>query len=183
MGGYIGFSRSKRAALAEEFGRYPATRAAQLLGVSTAAVKAVLVPHEWHHASKYFNRVDYYDISLLLDYADGETEGWSTEELDEAAETIRRLKDFKAPKTEENLFRANVHFILWTGTRKHPVANQFHYEGIVVEQHGKRLVFYTPDGKVCKMEGSNGTDVRPQNATPLAVKRQLNKWKREHEHL
>ena len=179
--GYVGFSRSVRAAQAEGEGLYPASVAAKLLGVSAAAIREFLCSDEWHHTSKYYNATDYYDVGFLLDYMDGETEGWSAEDLQEAKELLEQMKAFRAPKVERKMFRANVNFILWGGSRNHPKAYPYSYENIVVQQNGKRFTFYLPDGStVVKMEGSNGTEVFPQQATELAVKRQFNKWKREH---
>lgn len=63
------YSRSCNAEVAESQDRFPLTRAAQYLGLSSAAFKAGLSnagisTNEWHHVGKYANRVDYYDVSL-----------------------------------------------------------------------------------------------------------------------
>lgn len=67
--GYIGMSRSVRAAEAEEHGRLPLTRAikdlAGRLGITQKAARAALVrlgPCEYHHVGKYAAAIDYYDV-------------------------------------------------------------------------------------------------------------------------
>lgn len=64
------YSRSYNAERAEADDRYPRTRAAKHLGLSTKAFDAGCahmgyVSHEWHHVGKYANMVDYYDTKEL----------------------------------------------------------------------------------------------------------------------
>lgn len=68
--GYVGYSRSVRAALAEDGGKFPMIRAAKLvaeqLGCTQAAARIALeLLHdgEWHHVGKYAQRCDYYDCT------------------------------------------------------------------------------------------------------------------------
>lgn len=69
--GYVEDKKSVRAAKAELSGKYPATEAAKMLGVSAAQIKANLSPSEWHHSGgTMYNRIDYYDISKFIDLAD-----------------------------------------------------------------------------------------------------------------
>ena len=64
MAGYIEFSKSVNAALAEDRGLLTATALARRIGggATAAGVAAVLVPSEWHHTSSYFNATNYYDF-------------------------------------------------------------------------------------------------------------------------
>lgn len=62
------YSRSYNAEQAEGEGRFPLTRAAKYIGLSSAALKkgaehADLVTTEWHLVGKYANKVDYWDVS------------------------------------------------------------------------------------------------------------------------
>lgn len=62
--------RSRRASEAQSEGRYPASRAAEKLGVSLAAFRAGCraanyCPDEWHHVGLYAQRVDFYDVVFL----------------------------------------------------------------------------------------------------------------------
>lgn len=64
------YSKSLGAETAEREGRYSLTRAAQCLGISSAAFKKGIkkcsyTATEWHHVGKYANRVDYYDTTEL----------------------------------------------------------------------------------------------------------------------
>lgn len=68
--GYVGKSKSVRATNAEADGKFTRTRAAEILGVSTAKIKEVLTPSEWHHTGALYNKSNYYDIGDICDIAD-----------------------------------------------------------------------------------------------------------------
>lgn len=69
-----GNSKSANAEYAEDNGRYPLTTAAKKLGITPALFKKAIEfcnyrTNEWHHVSKYANKVDYYDtVELLCNY-------------------------------------------------------------------------------------------------------------------
>jgi hypothetical protein len=65
-GGYNGYSKSNRAIQAEREGKYPASVLAKKLGIKTSAIRMFLCPCEWHHTSKFYNKVNYYDGAILL---------------------------------------------------------------------------------------------------------------------
>lgn len=148
MAGYCGFSKSNNAVAAEFEGKYSATEAARLLGVSAAAIKAILRPCEWHHTGSHYRKTDYYDISEILD------------ESEEGQEILKDLKAYKADKIETQSYIADVKFLTWEGSRAHPKAIEHAGERVKVEQRGKKLTIHLPDGVYVKMEGSNGTIVR-----------------------
>jgi hypothetical protein len=58
--GYIGWSRSRRAAEAEDRGLLPLSRLGR--GLFTRAAAEFLGPTERHHTSKYCNLTDFYDV-------------------------------------------------------------------------------------------------------------------------
>jgi len=65
-----GRGRSWGAEEAEQYGRYPRTRAAEHLGVSVKAFRAGYAAsdytsNEWHHVGKYAAAIDYYDTHEL----------------------------------------------------------------------------------------------------------------------
>ena len=83
MAGYNGFSQSNNAIEAKREGRWPLSRAAAIVaseaGVTQAVARKTLVAQgacEWHHTSKKFNCVDFFDtneaIEALADQADAE---------------------------------------------------------------------------------------------------------------
>lgn len=141
MAGYEGFSKSNNAVEAEERGLYPASIAAKKLGVSTEAIKATLLPSEWHHTSSHYNVTDYYDINV-------------------DDEEMAALKAFKVEKVDVLEFTADVEWIEWSGTRNHPKAVKHTHTGIFVTQKGKFYTFHLATGDVRKQIGSRGTIVR-----------------------
>jgi len=73
--GYSGYSKSNRAVNAEEEGRFPLTKACRVLKsklikeldikITLKEAKKILKENwdgEWHHSSKYCNKVNYYDV-------------------------------------------------------------------------------------------------------------------------
>lgn len=86
MAGYNGYSKSNNAVDAEAEGRYPITHAMQIVraltGCTAKAAKAALLEYgdndEWHHSSKKYNRVAYYDtkpsVMALMGFDTDDTE-------------------------------------------------------------------------------------------------------------
>jgi len=139
MAGYNGYSKSNNAIEAEERGLMTASAIANIVGhgATAAGVKTVLTPVEWHHTSCHYNCTDYFDY-------DG----------DRDAEIVA------ASKATGDRYRANVVFVEWTGSRRHPRANTYRYEGIGVIETGEWYTFYLPDGsKKRKKVYSTGTEV------------------------
>lgn len=165
MAGYQGYSKSNNAVQAETEGRYPATTAARLLGVKPAAVKIYLDSDEWHHTGSWYNETPYYDISSLLLYKEGGkaalvSEGFSKEEALNIESLYESMKAYEAPSLVEKVYRADVSFVIWKGTRLHPRAVQQSYLGITVKEKGCFYTFSLPDGtEVRKKINSNGTFV------------------------
>jgi len=67
MSGYNGYTKSNNACHAEINGRYPLTHAKRIVSQATglklkesAAILEILHDGEWHHTSKFYNRVSYY---------------------------------------------------------------------------------------------------------------------------
>lgn len=140
MAGYSGYSKSINALEAEDDGLFPASICAKKLGVSTAAIKEILRPSEWHHTSGWFNKTDYYDISDLSE------------------EKLAALKAYKADNSVYE-YQADVEWIEWSGSRRHPKANKFKAENIKVTEKGCFYTFHLPDRDVRKKIDSNGTRV------------------------
>lgn len=73
--GYVGSSKSIRAAEAEQNGKLPFTRAKKVLatrlGITQRAAGELLAeigPCEWHHTGKYARRTDYYCLRIAAAY-------------------------------------------------------------------------------------------------------------------
>lgn len=72
MAGYSGFSKSNNAVDAESEGKMVLTNFVKYLkkffpGVTSADVRMAVSPSEWHHSSKFYNEVNYYDPMSLAD--------------------------------------------------------------------------------------------------------------------
>lgn len=98
--GYAGKSKSIRAEGAESEGKFPLSKAAQILGVTTIKIKQHLSPSEWHHTGALYNVTYYYDIADICDIA-SDLIDWDNEYIREnySAESIR---DF------ENIFGVKI---------------------------------------------------------------------------
>jgi len=158
MRGYEGFSMSTRANRAYKEGKLPASKLAKKLGVSTDAIRAFLDPCEWHHTSARFNKTYFYDEPELIAVATGEgIDRIDADERREAEELLEqmRLWDRAHRQSGEKRYWAEVWWIEWSGSRKHPRAEEHHLERVEVVERGK---FYYFAG-IKKKIGSIGTRV------------------------
>ena len=148
---------------AQAEGRLPASKAAKELGVSTQAIKEVLSPSEWHHASSYYNKVDVYDINPYVALKNGEDLselGYDDDEIAEFKENWDKMKNMPKPDKTVEQFYGNAEWIEWEGTRKYPKAIEHKEEGIKIEKKGQFYTFYLKNGyTVRKKIDSNGTYV------------------------
>jgi len=176
MAGYEGYSKSNNAVCAELCGRYPASVLARNLKVSTAAVKSVLDPCEWHHSSSWYNSVDYYDGALLIPLSHNQmpdpADYYDEEELFEAAETLLALKqEHKDIRKREKTIAGwsdddcTVEWIEWSGSRRRPRATERSEEHCRVEFNGKATyTITTPSGYTfTKRAGTNGFYITRKN--------------------
>jgi signal-transduction protein with cAMP-binding, CBS, and nucleotidyltransferase domain len=89
MSGYSGYSKSNNAVDAENNGRYPLTTAIKVLaekaGITQKAATDIfkkLGTTEYHHASKFYNAVKYYDVEAALEYIHEQNNPEPEEEID-----------------------------------------------------------------------------------------------------
>ena len=137
MAGYSGFSKSNNAVEAELSGLFPASVLAKKIGVSTAAIKALLEVAEWHHTSSYYNKTYYYDI-------------------EDAMAIIDQLKAYKSEKAqEEDLGLCKINFIIWGGSRSHPKPNKITTETNATKK-GDWYTFFYNGQKIRKNVKTNG---------------------------
>lgn len=172
--GYAGFSKSNNAVEAESENKFPASIAAKKLGVSTAAIKACIPTNEWHHYGTYYNEVYVYDITpyLMLKNNEDMSEYYDEDEIQEFKNTYQEMKDMsKKIPTDEKKYKANVKYIEWGGSRKHPTATTINYNNITVIEKGQFYTFILPDKTtVRKKIGSNGTEVTPMEEIKRRIK-------------
>lgn len=151
MAGYDGFSMSNRAKQAYEDGIVPASVIAKQIGRGATAkgVAHVLVPKEWHHTSKTFQRTEFYDLA-------GEIAKWAetrAKSIDQAKREIEDLivaasKVSRVKVTHEN---CDVEWLEWEGGFKHPRAVEAYAAGCrVIETGGQFVLVEFTTGKTMK---------------------------------
>ena len=169
--GYVGQSKSVRAYEAEDNDKYTATECDKLLGVKPGATKACLVPSEWHHTGSYYKETDYYDIRLLLAIKDNDEEvisEYDEDEIKKAKESLEELKSWRKPELTSKTYKADVEWLTWSGTRKHPKATKHSVKNTDVEERGSYYYFNDEYGiPTKKMIGSNGTYVHKLDESTL----------------
>lgn len=146
--GYDGYSRSNNAVNAEEEGRYPASKAAKILGITTDTLKHFFeTDHmEWHHVSKHYNKVKFYDVS--------EIEKEITQEVLDFDKEVRRKKRENKPV---KLSGCEVEWIEWVGTGRNKRKVEHKEQGCKIEISGQKHVITTKSGHTfTKMLGANG---------------------------
>ena len=138
MAGYSGYSKSNNAVHAERNGRFPASVLAKKLGVKSAAIVALIPTSEWHHVSKFFNTINYYD-------------------LEQAVERLEELKAWEEPKENEISYNnCSGSYLEWSGTRNYPKAKKINFESIKVTKKGKWFILNLPTGIIRKNESTRG---------------------------
>lgn len=162
MAGYCGYSRSNNAVHAESEGRFPASIGDKLLRLRSGAIKAVMTSAEWHHSSKAFNCVDYYDIALLL-AIDGEDDlaGHDAEEIAEGRDLLSRLRAWR-PAEKQSARHADciVEWIEWSGSLRRPCAARKRAQGCEVVIRGQTATITFTDGTtLTKRLGTRGFGV------------------------
>jgi hypothetical protein len=134
MAGYADdFSKSNNALDAEARGLMTASAIARKIGhgATAAGVKVVLRRAEWHHTSKMYNPVGYYDYDAAVEDA-------AEHGRDVAAEII--AASAKPAATEQTIANARVEWLEWGGTRKHPRATVRQASGCTVTYTGGEFV-------------------------------------------
>lgn len=156
MAGYNGFSMSNNAVAAYENGLVPASK---VPGVPAALVKAHCRPSEWHHSSKNYNRVNFYDPAEVR--AIFGLEAHEDHEADPVAVAALAERKTGAKKSAEALTNCRVEWIEWTGSLKRPKATEMVAEGCTVLVKGQTATITLPSGKtLTKRLTTNGFSFR-----------------------
>lgn len=169
--GYSGSSMSLRAVDAYENGEMPLSKwrktdilngiadidpqkAEKLKKVKVNILKEkLLVCSSWHHTSNHFNKTKFYSIDT--DYVEMLTD-----------KDIEKLLDEGKTKAEKEIFLENkylgkIKYLEWSGTRKHPKAEEKELVDVYIEERGCFYYVTDKNGKqiLKKKMGSNGTQV------------------------
>ena len=158
--GYHGFSMSNRAIEAYNNGEKPFSKwtkqdildvieeykqesddstVYELANVRAGVLKAHLLhKSSWHHTGKFCNCTDFYSIDFdLIDSLDLKTvKEWQLEKIKKEVEQIKKYECI---------------YLEWTGTRKHPKANEVKAKGII-----KGNWFYPDNENFKKSINANG---------------------------
>lgn len=132
MSGYNGFSKSNNAIDAETNGRFPASECARRLCVPVEFIRAQGTS-EWHHTSKHYNCTEYYDLDLIREHL----------ETDEGRAKLDAINsELKAKKSTPEIVHApaDVKWLEWTGSRKHPKCTEMSATGATVTDRGGKFV-------------------------------------------
>lgn len=161
MAGYQEFSKSNNAVEAEEGNRYPATTLAKILKVKVGGIKEYMNPCEYHHCSKFYNSVDFYDGDLLICIANGlEISGdYEEEDIAEARELLTLLREYKPSKPEPKRYIGNIEYFEWYKNRGRWAYNRIRHENIEIEEKGCFFLFHENGKPQKKKIDSNGTEV------------------------
>lgn len=111
MTGYFGYSKSNNAVQAEDNGYFPASIIGKKLRVPAGFIKEYFKPCEWHHCSKWYNEVDYYNLESIR-------ESLTTTESQEALEEYRKRD--KARQLPVKYYDCKVTYLRWFGRKSLP---------------------------------------------------------------
>lgn len=156
MAGYNGFSMSNNAVAAYNNGLVPASK---IPGVPAALVKEHCRPTEWHHSSKNYNRVDFYDPAEVR--AIFGLEVHEDHEADPRAVAALAAHKTGVKKAPDVLTNCRVEWIEWTGSLKRPTATEMVAEGCKVSVKGQTATITLPTGEtLTKRLTTNGFSFR-----------------------
>lgn len=141
MSGYSGFSKSNNAVAAEADGRFPASVVARRLKVPTEYVRERIGTREWHHSSKFYNVVKYYDLEECAEWL----------ESDEGRADFADWKAAQKTRQASTRTGCRVEWLEWVGTRNHPRAINRSADGCTVTDDGGAFYKITmPDGSAMR---------------------------------
>jgi hypothetical protein len=143
-GGYDGYSMSNRAVQAYEDGLVPASKIRE---VPTPLIQEFCRYAEWHHTSSQYNRTNFYDPEYVLStFGIIENEEYPPNPL-----AIRALQEWNANKSQEKVYEnCAVTWLEWSGTRRHPHAEEKVVSGCRVSVKGQTATIVLPNGNTFK---------------------------------
>jgi hypothetical protein len=154
--------KSNNAVDAERMGMLTASAAAKALKVDTDAIREHLGSSEWHHSSRFYNKVDYYNVEEI------EPEVVAKMKADTAAR-----KGAKHPTVHE---AQTVYWIEWTkvGSGRHArnIPDECCAYDVTVTVTGKTARVVSSIGYLLtKRLGTNGFSFRPSTTDEIAEAR------------
>lgn len=155
MAGYAhDYSKSNNAINAEECGLMTATTIAAHLrdqgykGVTAKAIHELVPAEEWHHSSKMYNRVNYYDPQVAEEYIKEGLEEWKA-----------RRKNATQPQTA----LGSISWKEWSGGARSRTFTEHTYSG-EYEVKGDWLTFTYQGKRIRKKASGNSITVIENSA-------------------
>lgn len=141
MAGYNGLSMSNNAVAAYDSGLLPASK---IKGIPAALIERFCRYEEWHHSSKAFNRVKFYNAEYvravfgLIEH----------EEHEANPDAVRALEEAKATRGDAQTVHTGciVEWIEWSGSLKRPKAEECRAEGCTVSVKGQTATITLANG-------------------------------------
>ena len=143
MAGYNNFSMSNNAVAAYDRGLCPASK---IKGVPAHLVGMYCTASEWHHSSKQYNKVDFFDPAKVRAIFGLEVDPDGNWDADPAA--VEALASHKAAGKPVGVLHTHceVFWLEWGGTVKHPKATERAATGCAVLVKGQTATVTLPDG-------------------------------------
>lgn len=121
--------------------------ASKISGIPASLVEKFCAPEEWHHASKFFNKVNFYN-------PDAVREVFATE-----PEAIAALTKWRLDRNQGSEIHTDcvVEWLDWSGSLKRPTCTERKESGCLVSVKGKTATITLASGKtVTKRIGTRG---------------------------
>lgn len=148
MAGYNGYSMSNNAVAAYEAGLLPASKIKQ---VPANLIEQFVRYEEWHHSSKAYNRVKFYNrATVLAVFGLQEAVDGDGDPIHANPAAVAALAAWKASRKSGSVTHENctVEWIEWTGSLKRPTATERKETGCTVTVKGQTAKVVLPNGKV-----------------------------------
>jgi hypothetical protein len=164
MAGYYNFSMSNNAVDAYDRGLIPASK---IKGIPAELIKEYCASEEWHHSSKEYNRVDFYDprkvrctFGLLTDddIQSLKEDGYDDEDLEPNHLAVEALEYYKKNKKSETIYEnCTVYWINWPSfSSKHKKPQHMREDNCRVVVKGQTATVFLKDGILKKRLSTNG---------------------------
>ena len=171
MTGYHNYSMSNNAVDAYDKGLLPASK---IKGIPASLIKKYCSSEEWHHCSKKYNRVEFYDPRLvrkkfgLLTYDDIKSlraDGYNAEDLEPSIYAIKALIDHKENKNLETVYEnCSVHWLEWPSfSSKYNKPKNMSEDGCRVIIKGQTATVFLKAGIMKKRLSTTGFGIYHEN--------------------
>jgi len=148
MAGYNGYSMSNNAVAAYDAGLLPASKIKQ---VPAILIERFVPAAEWHHSSKSYNRVKFYDpTQVLATFGQIESCDEDGDPIPANPDAIAALAAYQVEKKGGATVHTSctVEWIEWAGSLKRPTATERKEVGCTVSIKGQTATITLASGEV-----------------------------------